>query len=79
MLSKVAFGSLTGGTNEEYLATIRDIVLNEDGTIITSAGQGIADAGHEFVVFGRNEIGCQHIHRQIADGIEQGQRLNSPT
>jgi choline monooxygenase len=72
LLSKVDVGALTGGTNDQYLETIRSIVLNEDGAIITSSGEGIADAGHEFVQLGRNEIGCQHIHRQIADGIQQG-------
>jgi hypothetical protein len=55
---------------EVEVAAIRQVIRDEDEPAISSAGGGIKDAAHDYVVLGRNEPGCQHIHRQIAAVLE---------
>jgi choline monooxygenase len=69
-LSKIDPGLISNRTNEEYLEAIRQVIRDEDGPAISSAGAGIKDAAHDYVLLGRNEPGCQHIHRQIAAALE---------
>ena len=59
--SAEADGFFTG-----YLEIIRAVVRDEDGPVLDRSGMGIASAVHAEVILGRNEPGCQHIHRQIA-------------
>jgi choline monooxygenase len=73
-LAKVDPALVAAHSSQEYLQAIRAIVRDEDGPVLSSAGGGIADAAHDFVLLGRNEPGCQHIHRQIASGLERAGR-----
>lgn len=59
---------------DDYLTEIRRIVRDEDGPVIDSSGAGIGTALHEHVVIGRNEPGCQHIHRQIQRALHAADR-----
>lgn len=68
-LSKVDPELVAAHTNEEYLQAIRAVIRDEDGPAITSSGGGISDAAHDFALLGRNEPGCQHIHRQIRSAL----------
>ncbi len=70
-LSKVDPALIGVHNNEEYLKAIRAILRDEDGPVISSSGGGIRDAAHDFVLLGRNEPGCQHIHRQIQSALAQ--------
>jgi choline monooxygenase len=72
-LSKVDPALVSPRSNEEYLKAIRAIVRDEDGPVISSSGGGIEDAAHDFVLLGRNEPGCQHIHQQIAAALERAE------
>ncbi|MGI8329724.1 aromatic ring-hydroxylating oxygenase subunit alpha [Actinomadura scrupuli] len=49
----------------DYVEHIRAVVRDEDGPVMDSAGAGLATAAHSDVLIGRNEPGCQNIHRQI--------------
>jgi choline monooxygenase len=55
---------------EVEVAANWQVIRDEDGPAISSAGAGIKDAAHDYVLLGRNEPGCQHIHRQIAAALE---------
>jgi choline monooxygenase len=78
-LAKVDPALVAAHSNEQYLEAIRAIVRDEDGPVISSSGGGIADAAHDFVLLGKNEPGCQHIHRQIAAALERaGQPAGAP-
>ncbi len=59
--------SLQGAARDEYVAAIQSVIRDEDGPVMEASGQGIAAAGHDDVLLGRNEPGCQHIHRQLLE------------
>ncbi len=55
---------------EEYIKGIQTVIRDEDGPVMQASGHGIAAAAHDEVILGRNEIGCQHIHRHILEACE---------
>ena len=70
-LEKTDPASVGQRSREEYLAAIRAVITDEDAPAISSSGKGLASAAHEFVLLGRNEPGCQHIHRTLAAALAE--------